>query len=194
MENKRPSNKALLNTSRLQLVAIDERYADRVYKYYERNKQSFEKVMPLPQPNFYSPEFHQQLLREQTAAMQEGKLLKIYLFLETDKEQATIIGDISFNHILRGPLQSCFLGYKLDENHRGKGYMFEALKLLIEFGFKALKLHRIEANIMPFNSKSIELAEKIGFKKEGFSPDYLKINGKWENHLRYAVLKSDFEG
>lgn len=187
------TSKPLITTKRLQLVAVDRRYAKRILAYYDRNQESFQKVMPSYPQNFLTEEYHAELLMQQNRDMEEGKMLKIYLFHEEDTEHKIIIGDLTLDRIARGPLQSCYLGYKLDEKQRGNGYMGEALETTLDFAFRILKLHRIEANIMPFNQNSIELAEKLGFKKEGFSPSYLKINGKWENHLRYALLDPEFQ-
>lgn len=182
-----------MSTKRLQLVAVDDRYAQRILQYYERNQDSFQKVMPTFPKNFLTESYQSKLLLQQNQDMEDGKLLKIYLFGEEDSEHKSVLGDLTLSHIMRGPLQSCFLGYKLDEKKRGNGYMFESLETILDFAFRVLKLHRIEANIMPFNQDSIELAEKLGFKKEGFSPNYLKICGKWENHLRYALLNPEDE-
>jgi len=99
-----------------------------------------------------------------------------------------LIGTINLFQVLRGSLQSAFIGYFLDEKHNGKGYMTEAVKLLVEYAFKELKLHRIEAGVMPHNIGSIRVLEKSGFHKEGIAVKNVKINGKWEDHQVLAVI------
>ena len=89
--------------------------------------------------------------------------------------------------IVRGPLQQAYLGYYAFSPHEGRGYMLEALQLVLRHAFRVLKLHRIEANIQPGNAPSIALVRAAGFDKEGFSPRYLKIGGRWRDHERWAI-------
>ena len=100
------------------------------------------------------------------------------------------IGVINVNEIIRGAFQSAFLGFYGFTPMCGKGYMTEALKLAIKHCFQNLKLHRVEANIQPENERSIRLVTRCGFKKEGFSPSYLKVGGKWRDHERWARLST----
>ena len=83
---------------------------------------------------------------------------------------------------------SCHLGYKLDNDEINKGYMTEAVEKSIDIIFNEFKLHRIEANIMPRNISSLKVAEKLGFYNEGLAYKYLKINGKWEDHIHMVLL------
>ncbi len=62
--------------------------------------------------------------------------------------------------------------------------MTEAVEILLRFAFKNLKLHRIEANVQPQNAASIAVLQRTNFTKEGFSPKYLKIGGRWRDHER----------
>lgn len=86
-----------------------------------------------------------------------------------------------------------FLGYRLDYKEINNGYMTEAVKKLIEVAFKEYNLHRIEGNIIPTNKSSIRVVEKLGFVCEGLSTKYLKINGKWEDHMHYVILNEELE-
>lgn len=70
--------------------------------------------------------------------------------------------------------------------------MNQALKLVLAKIFQELQLHRIEANIQPTNTSSIHLATHNGFRKEGFSPRYLKVNGIWCDHFRFALTYEDW--
>lgn len=114
---------------------------------------------------------------------------KFYVFLtnETDK----IIGSLEFSNIVKGPFRSCNLGYLLDEKFQGNGYMEESIRRAIDFLFLEKKLHRIQAAIMPNNSKSIRLIEKIGFQKIGLAPNYLNINGVWADHFLYQLISPE---
>ncbi|CEK10408.1 GNAT family N-acetyltransferase [Legionella hackeliae] len=104
----------------------------------------------------------------------------------------TIIGVFNISGIVRGVFQSAYLGYFANVQFASQGAMSQALKLVLKEIFLELKLHRIEANIQPTNKSSIRLITKNGFLKEGFSPRYLKINGQWCDHLRFALLYEDW--
>ena len=83
-------------------------------------------------------------------------------------------------------MQAAYLGYKLDNEFEGLGYMQEGLTAIIHFAFSHLKLHRLEANIIPDNHRSIKLIKSLGFNKDGLTEKYLKINGKWADHYRFS--------
>lgn len=104
------------------------------------------------------------------------------------KKDGTLIGTINLFQVIRGSLQSAFIGYFLDKRHNGKGYTTEAVKLLVEYAFNELKLHRIEAGVMPHNIGSIRVLEKAGFHKEGIAVKNVKINGQWEDHQVLAII------
>jgi [ribosomal protein S5]-alanine N-acetyltransferase len=98
-----------------------------------------------------------------------------------------IIGYFNISNIIRGPLQSAYLGYNGVLPYAGNGYMTEALQLVLAYVFGPLGLHRIEANIQPGNAASRALAARCGFVREGFSEKYLRIGGKWRDHERWAI-------
>jgi ribosomal-protein-alanine N-acetyltransferase len=105
-----------------------------------------------------------------------------------------MIGHVSLSNVVRGAFQSCNLGYSQDENACGKGYMTEALRVVLHFAFTEADLHRVEANVVPANTASIGVLKRLGFRQEGEAKRYLKINGDWEDHLRFAILKEEFQG
>jgi [ribosomal protein S5]-alanine N-acetyltransferase len=99
-----------------------------------------------------------------------------------------IVGIINLNEIVMGAFQSAYLGYWGMVRFARRGLMTEALRLAVDFAFGELGLHRLEANIQPENTASIALVRRLGFQKEGLSPRYLRINGEWRDHARWAVL------
>jgi len=103
-----------------------------------------------------------------------------------------IAGVINLNEIVRGALQSAYLGYYAFEPLAGRGWMRAGLALACEHAFGELGLHRLEANIQPENRASIRLVRSLGFRREGFSPRYLKIGGRWRDHQRWALLVEDW--
>ena len=103
-----------------------------------------------------------------------------------------VIGSIVLNNIIRGAFHSCHLGYKMDQFNINKGYLTEGLKIVIEYAFNVLKLHRIEANIMPHNSPSLRVVEKLVYH-EGLAKKYLNINESWEDHIHMVLLNESLE-
>jgi ribosomal-protein-alanine N-acetyltransferase len=108
------------------------------------------------------------------------------------REDRAILGFFNLSHITRGSLQSAYLGYAVGSTFAGQGYMREGIEMVMREAFLTLRLHRIEANIQPGNQASIALARGAGFSREGFSPRYLKIGGRWRDHERWAVLAEDW--
>jgi ribosomal-protein-alanine N-acetyltransferase len=103
-------------------------------------------------------------------------------------DNGALVGYLELTNIVRGLFQNAYLGYYAFEGHQGRGLMREGLLLLARRAFGPMKLHRIEANIQPGNAASIALVQACGFRKEGFSPKYLKIRGRWCDHERWALL------
>ena len=91
------------------------------------------------------------------------------------------------------PFCSCFLGYKVDQRFNGLGVATEAIAASNRYLFEVFGLHRIEANIMPSNLASQRVVEKLGFEQEGLAKAFLKINGKWEDHYRYALRSESLD-
>ena len=99
-----------------------------------------------------------------------------------------IVGVFNLNGIVRGSFQSTTIGYYSSASHTGKGYMTEGLMLVLAFSFNNLGLHRVEANIQPTNEASRKLVQRCGFVLEGFSSEFLFIDGRWRDHERWVAL------
>jgi ribosomal-protein-alanine N-acetyltransferase len=100
-----------------------------------------------------------------------------------------IAGVVNISNMVFGAFQSAYLGYYVFAEHAGQGLMREGLQAVVGHAFKTLKLHRLEANIQPDNRRSLQLVQSCGFQREGFSPAYLKIGGRWRDHERWAVVR-----
>jgi len=107
-------------------------------------------------------------------------------FLITTAE-GQLAGVVNVSEIVRGAFCSAYLGYYAFAPNDGCGYMRAGLTKVIGLSFGKYRLHRLEANIQPGNARSIELVRSLGFRREGFSPKYLKIGGRWRDHERWAI-------
>ncbi|WP_041701787.1 GNAT family N-acetyltransferase [Gottschalkia acidurici] len=173
-------------TERLELKVLDESYGELVLDYYERNREFLREWEPERKEIFYSLNLQKNQLSRDLKDIKDYKLLRLWIFKKNDYNR--VIGNIAFSNIIRGVFLSCNLGYKLDKDETNNGYITEAINKGIEIIFNEYGLHRIEANIMPRNKRSIRVVEKLGFQNEGLAHKYLKINGKWEDHIHMILL------
>jgi ribosomal-protein-alanine N-acetyltransferase len=93
-----------------------------------------------------------------------------------------LVGQITMGGITYGAMRGAHIGYWIDKNFANRGFTTQAVKLVTEFGFTELGLHRIEINVRPENGASCRVAEKAGFEFEGFKKAYLHIDGAWRDH------------
>lgn len=176
----------IYETRRLLLRTPELSFAPMVTDYYLRNREFLSEWEPVRDEEFYTQEYQKKQLENQIA---DRNSLKLWISKEGEEDK--VIGTLAFNNIVKGVFLSCFLGYNLDKDEINMGYMMEAVKKGIEIMFRDYGLHRIEANIMPRNIRSLKVTQKLGFKEEGLSPQYLKINGKWEDHLHMVLLNHE---
>lgn len=113
-------------------------------------------------------------------------------YLVCRRSDDAIVGFVNINTIVLGALQSASLGWASFRPHVGAGHLTEGVQMTIRVAFTTLRLHRLEANIQPANQRSRALAQRCGFRLEGFSPRYLKIGGRWQDHERWALLVDDW--
>lgn len=102
-------------------------------------------------------------------------------------------GEINLSSIQRGAFQSAYIGYWTDEAQAGNGYCPEAVVVLCRFAFEDLGLHRLQISIIPRNHASRRVVEKLELRSEGIALRYLQINGRWEDHVRYAITVEEWE-
>lgn len=162
--------------------------AAEVLEYEVRNREFFKPFTYIKDESFYTLEAQQNRIKSNKEKSVNDMYYGFGIFL---KETNAFIGFTMLSEILRGDLQGCFIGYSLDEHQNGKGFTTEAVMLVVEYAFNDLKLHRIEAGVMPHNIGSIRVLEKSGFHKEGIAKKNVRINGKWEDHQVLAIINEN---
>jgi ribosomal-protein-alanine N-acetyltransferase len=104
------------------------------------------------------------------------------------RDSGGLVGVVNISEIVRGAFRSAYVGYYAFTPFARRGLMTEGLSLVVAEAFGAFGLHRLEANVQPENTASIRLVRRLGFRREGYSRRYLKINGRWRDHERWAIL------
>ncbi|MBU8917793.1 GNAT family N-acetyltransferase [Bacillus sp. FJAT-29953] len=174
----------MLKSKNIYIRPFTEDDAASLLKLQKENRHFFEKFSYERTDNFYTLEAQQNRIKKYAKDWQADQAYTFGIFTKDD----ALIGTINLFQVLRGSLQSAFIGYFLDQKHNGKGYTTEAAKIIVDYAFNELNLHRIEAGVMPHNIGSIRVLEKAGFHKEGIAIKNVKINGKWEDHQVLAII------
>ena len=180
-----------LETERLILQSASTRFADALTRYYLRNREFFTAFDPTRPASFFTVRAQRTILREERRRQNADTAYRFYVFRREAPDE--IIGIVGLNNIILGSFRSCYLSYKLDRAHLNQGYMSEAIEAVVSFAFTRVCLHRIEGNVMPWNRASLRVLEMCGFVNEGLSPNYLLINGKWEDHVHMVLRNTDME-
>lgn len=179
-----------LETPRLHVRLAEERDVPTILDFYRTNRERLRPFDPERPEYFYTETFWQRQVIQNLEDFTNGRALRLFMF-PRDSPRKTI-GNIGFSNFVRGIGQYCTVGYAIDGEHEGRGLMSEALRSSIDFVFYSLNFHRVEANYMPHNRRSGQLLRKLGFVVEGYSRDYLRINGRWEDHVRTALTNPDW--
>jgi ribosomal-protein-alanine N-acetyltransferase len=115
-----------------------------------------------------------------------------YRFVMTDRPDGEAIGRVSLSQVFRGVFQNAYLGYWIDVEHKGRGFMTEGVRLALGAAFGPLGLHRVQAAILPDNEASLAVANKVGLRLEGRAERYLQIAGVWRDHLLFAITVEEW--
>jgi [ribosomal protein S5]-alanine N-acetyltransferase len=105
------------------------------------------------------------------------------------RDGGALAGLVTVDTIVRGRFQSASISYAAFAPAAGRGYLAEGVRLMLRYAFQDLRLHRVEASIQPGNQASLRLVERLGFRREGYSPDMLFIDGAWRDHVRWAITR-----
>jgi ribosomal-protein-alanine N-acetyltransferase len=180
----------VLETERLVMRNAKITDSHLILNYFKKNWDFLKKWEIMREDKFFTLEYQLLDILRNDKLYRAGICYRFWIF---KKEGQKIIGSIALNNIFHGNFLSCSLGYRLDKDEVNKGYTTEAVKRVIKLAFDELGLHRIEANIMPENLPSMAVVIKCGFQNEGLAKKYLKINGKWEDHVHMTLLNKNLE-
>jgi [ribosomal protein S5]-alanine N-acetyltransferase len=174
-----------LCSDRLQVRLLEPHEADLMVRFRIENRDHLERWEPRRGPEFFTEGFWEIHLRLTLRDFRAGASASFVLLSPNEDE---VLGVCNYTNIVRGTFQSCHLGYALAEKHESKGIMFEALSLTNAYVFDSLGLHRVMAAYLPHNERSGKLLDRLGFEKEGLARKYLKINGRWEDHVLTSLI------
>src|SRR4051812_10690631 len=105
----------------------------------------------------------------------------------------TIVGFFAVSNVVRGAFQSAYAGWRVNAEFLRQGYGLEGVNAILDMAFGDLALHRVQANVIPSNVASLVLAERAGFRREGHARQYLKVAGKWQDHVMMAKLAEEHQ-
>ncbi|EGO65551.1 GNAT family N-acetyltransferase [Acetonema longum] len=158
--------------------------AEEITRLYIKNRAYLQPFEPVRDDLYYTVGCHEEMIGA-TLDDPHNYLMGIFL-------AGRLIGRISLTAIARAFFQNGRLGYWLDQEQQGRGYMGEAVGQTVRFAFDTLKLHRLEANVMPHNAGSLRVLEKNGFERIGLARKYLQINGVWQDHYLHQLLNPSY--
>ncbi|NLW88574.1 MAG: GNAT family N-acetyltransferase [Clostridiaceae bacterium] len=179
-----------LTSERLFLSVLSPSSAERVSDYLVRNRSFHEPFHQIHDNSYFLPSTQRRYLRADMDGFLAGSQCPFWIIKQSDP--SLIVGRLAFSSLIRGALQSCLMGYHLDRKEEGKGYMTEAILCACDYMFNTWKIHRIQADIMPENQRSVHTIERCGFKYSGTNEKYMAINGQWRDHATYALLNDEY--
>lgn len=177
-----------LATQRLEIRLPTPDYAPRVVDFYARNAEHLGPWEPIRGPEFLTESWWERQLDANIQEFQAERGAR-FMLLEKGDPEGKIIGVVSLSNVVRGAFQAANLGYSIDNEFQGRGYMREALEEVLRWAFDDLGLHRVMANYRPENERSGRLLSRLGFEREGYARDYLHIAGRWCDHILTARVR-----
>jgi len=175
-----------LETARTVCRIATEADAPALWGYRCENRAHLAPWEPLRDEPYFTLEHG---LRAIAEARELVRLDRGYPFLVFDAQERELLATFNLANVVRGAFQACHLGYGVAERWQGKGIMREALLAGLAFALGELDLHRVMANYMPRNERSRRLLQDLGFEREGYAKNYLRIAGVWEDHVLTALVR-----
>jgi [ribosomal protein S5]-alanine N-acetyltransferase len=175
---------------RIELRTPQREHGPEWIRVREKNRDFLKPFEPAWPADSGDLDFFRRRMERQASEWQAGRGQPFLIFLSG----GALIGGLNVNNICRGAAQFASLGYWLDEDAQGKGYMAEALQAILGYGFGTLRLHRLNAGCLPHNERSKNLLLKSGFREEGYAEKYMEIDGRWQDHVLFGLPVEDWRG
>jgi ribosomal-protein-alanine N-acetyltransferase len=179
-----------ITTPRLTVRMAGEADAPAIARYFRDNREFLGPWDPQRPERFYTGEFWAERVLRNREEAERDQSLRMFIF--PNEAPGDVIGTVNLSEFVRGVFQACYLGYGLSAAREGRGYMSEALRGAIAHAFGPLRMHRIMANYLPYNRRSGNVLKGLGFQVEGYARDYLRINGRWEDHVLTSLTNLEW--
>jgi|GEM_PF-12515 len=180
----------LLSSDRAECRIPERDDADAILDFYLENLEHLAPWDPKRPDEFYTRPYWEEVIERSRRGFQKGESLRLCIF---PKDEQRVIGVANFTNFEYGPFRNCRLGYAISRNCEGKGLMSEALKTGLEYIFTNLGMHRVEANFIPENHRSAKMLRRLGFSENGIARNYLKINGRWQDHILSSITAEQWQ-
>jgi [ribosomal protein S5]-alanine N-acetyltransferase len=166
------------------LLALGD--ADDLVELLRRNREFLAPWEPTRGPEFFTLDGQREAIRRMLSERKRGLTIP-HVILAEDR----VVGRVTLSNVVRGPLQSCTIGYWVSAGVNGQGHATAAVAQMAQVAFGELGLHRIEAGTLRHNTGSQRVLERNGFERIGVARSYLRIAGSWQDHLLYQLLDPD---
>jgi ribosomal-protein-alanine N-acetyltransferase len=177
-----------MSTPRLTIESIGPEHIDSLLSYHQRNEKHLARWEPSRSSDFFSRSYWSTYAAAVQDDAYHGRAHRFVAMLRGSRQ---IIASVNVTNIVHGVFQAGVLGYSVDVAHQSRGYGSEAVGTIVNWCFRTIGLHRVEANYQPNNERSGRLLRSLGFTVEGYARDYLYIDGAWRDHVLTAKIRDD---
>jgi ribosomal-protein-alanine N-acetyltransferase len=171
--------------STTRLVTLDD--APVLAELFRVNREFLAPFEPIRDDDFFTADGQRTVIEEALDRYGQGSTVPHVIL----NDAGQVAGRINLNNIVRGPFQSCALGYWVSAGENGRGLATTAVGAMKRMAFAELGLHRIEAGTLVQNVRSQRVLERNGFVRFGLAPAYLHIAGRWQDHILWQVVAPD---
>tara|TARA_Y100000590_G_scaffold281237_2_gene316129 strand:- start:14475 stop:15035 length:561 start_codon:yes stop_codon:yes gene_type:complete len=172
-----------LSVDNFELRLLQKTEAGLVLNFNKKNEEHLKRWDPPKPEGFDTKHYWEEKALLWRKEFLEDQSCRLIIFKED-----SMVGSINFTNFERGPFQNARLGYKICSSLEGQGVMSACLRTALDYVFKDLSLHRVEANCIPHNHRSRALLKRLGFVEHGIAKDYLMIDGRWQDHVLTSLV------
>ena len=181
----------LIDTERLVVRMCYPDEAIKSARYHLKNRDYLQPFYATFTEESFSEIYWAEELERNIVEYYNDQSIRFFIF-EKDNDEV-VVGTANFSGIVRRAAYYCVVGYGLDQDFQGRGYMTEALGAAIDFMFTERNIHRVMANYIPVNEKSGKVLKRLGFTVEGYARDYLYLDGQWKDHILTSLTNEDWQ-